>query len=103
MTRDELITAIRTAGLTVGTNISGVTLVGSPSTPGIAHITLEEMARLADTLVAAERETKDALLRQAWAVIRWQCFGECRTEGVEGLPTPSEVDIAIRQHLKETK
>ena len=56
MTRDELTTAIRAAGLTVGTNISGVTLVGSPSTPGIAHITLEEMARLADTLVAAERE-----------------------------------------------
>lgn len=44
-----------------------------------------------------------ALLRQAWAVIRWQCFGECRTEGVEGLPTPSEIDAAIREHLKETK
>ena len=51
----------------------------------------------------ADNEAKDVLLRQAWAVIRWQCFGECRTEGVEGLPTPSEVDVAIRQHLKETK
>lgn len=47
----------------------------------------------------AEAEAKDALLRQAWAVIRWQCFGECRTEGVDGLPTPSEIDAAIRQHL----
>jgi hypothetical protein len=44
-----------------------------------------------------------ALLRQAWAVIRWQCFGECRTEGVDGLPTPSEVDIAIREHLNKSK
>lgn len=44
-----------------------------------------------------------ALLRQAWAVIRWQCLGECRTEGVEGLPTPSEVDIAIRRHLNKSK
>jgi hypothetical protein len=51
----------------------------------------------------AENEAKDVLLRQAWAVIRWQCFGECRTDGVEGLPTPSEIDAAIRQHLKETK
>lgn len=42
-----------------------------------------------------------ALLRQAWAVIRWQCFGECRTDGVEGLPSPSETDSAIRQHLGE--
>lgn len=47
----------------------------------------------------AENAAKDALLRQAWAVIRWQCFGECRTEGVDGLPTPSEIDAAIRQHL----
>lgn len=46
-----------------------------------------------------ENEAKDSLLRQAWAVIRWQCFGECRTEGVDGLPTPSEIDAAIRQHL----
>lgn len=44
-----------------------------------------------------------ALLRQAWAVIRWQCFGECRTEGVDGLPPPSEVDIAIREHLNKSK
>lgn len=47
----------------------------------------------------AENAAKDALLRQAWAVIRWQCFGECRTEGVDGLPTPNEIDAAIRQHL----
>lgn len=48
-----------------------------------------------------DNEAKDALLRQAWAVIRGQCFGECRTEGVDGLPTPSEVDTAIREHLNK--
>lgn len=41
------------------------------------------------------------LLRQAWAVIRWQCFGECRTEGVDGLSTPSEIDAALREHLNK--
>lgn len=35
------------AGLKVGTNISGVTLVGSPSTPGLAHISIDEMERFA--------------------------------------------------------
>lgn len=56
MTRNEIIKLAREAGLTVGTNISGVTLVGSPSTPGIAHISIEEMQRFAALVAAAERE-----------------------------------------------
>ena len=44
------------AGLTVGTNISGVTLVGSPSTLGIAHITIEELERFAALVRAAALE-----------------------------------------------
>ena len=49
----NVIELCKRAGLTVGTNISGVTLVGSPSTPGIAHITVEELERFA-TLTRAE-------------------------------------------------
>ena len=56
MTRDDIIRMAREAGLTVGTNISGVMLVGSPSTPGIAHIDLDEMQRFAALVAAAERE-----------------------------------------------
>ena len=43
----SIIDLAKQSGLTVGTNISGVTLVGSPSTPGIAHITTEELERFA--------------------------------------------------------
>lgn len=42
---DHIIKAAKDAGLTSGTNISGVQLVGSPSYPGLAHITVEEMGR----------------------------------------------------------
>jgi len=56
MTRDDIIRMAREAGLTVGTNISGVMLVGSPSTPGIAHIDIDEMQRFAALVAAAERE-----------------------------------------------
>lgn len=44
---------------------------------------------------------KDALIRRAWSVIRWQCFGECRTPGVAGLPTAAEVDDEIKTELGE--
>jgi hypothetical protein len=56
MTRDDIIRMAREAGLTVGTNLSGVMLVGSPSTPGIAHIDIDEMERFAALVAAAERE-----------------------------------------------
>lgn len=69
-----------------------------PAADAKGHAYLSDSSAHIRRLVA-ENEAKDALLRQAWAVIRWQCFGECRTEGVEGLPTPSEIDAAIRQHL----
>jgi osmotically-inducible protein OsmY len=39
--------AAKAAGLKVGTNIGGVTLVGSPLPQSIAHITIEEMERFA--------------------------------------------------------
>lgn len=47
MNKDDVIRMAREAGLTVGTNICGVMLVGSPSTPGIAHIDIDEMQRFA--------------------------------------------------------
>ena len=55
MTQDRIIELARKAGLKVATNISGVTLVGSPldGLPAIAHITIEEMERFA-ALVRAE-------------------------------------------------
>ena len=43
----NIIELAKQAGLTVGTNISGVTLVGSPSTHGLAHISIDEMERFA--------------------------------------------------------
>jgi hypothetical protein len=47
MNRDDIIDMAREAGLTVGTNISGVMLVGSPLPTGLAHIDLDEMQRFA--------------------------------------------------------
>lgn len=56
VSREDVIRMAREAGLKVGTNISGVMLVGSPSTPGIAHIDIEEMGRFAALVAAHERE-----------------------------------------------
>ena len=60
MSRDDIIRMAREAGLRVGTNISGVTLVGSPAEVGLNHLTIDELegfAALAITAaVAAERE-----------------------------------------------
>jgi len=61
MNRDDIIAMAREAGLTVGTNISGVMLIGSPSTPGIAHIDIDEMQRFAALVAAAEREASAQL------------------------------------------
>jgi len=56
MTKDDVICMASKAGLTVGTNMSGIGLVGSPADIGIAHITLDEMHHFADIVAAAERE-----------------------------------------------
>jgi len=56
MDREEIIRMAREAGLRVGTNLSGVVLVGSPAEIGLAHLTIEELERFAALVAAHERE-----------------------------------------------
>jgi hypothetical protein len=56
MTKDDVICIASKAGLTIGTNMSGIALVGSPAEIGIAHITLDEMHHFADIVATAERK-----------------------------------------------
>ena len=56
MNREQIIRIAREAGLRVGTNLSGVVLVGSPAEIGLAHLTIEELERFAALVAAAERE-----------------------------------------------
>ena len=56
MNREDIIRMAREAGLSVGTNLSGVVLVGSPAEIGLAHLTIEELERFAALVAAAERE-----------------------------------------------
>ena len=56
MDREEIIRMAREAGLRVGTNLSGVVLVGSPAEIGLAHLTIEELDRFATIIAAHERE-----------------------------------------------
>ena len=56
MDREDIIRMAREAGLRVGTNLSGVVLVGSPAEIGLAHLTIEELERFAALVAAAERE-----------------------------------------------
>lgn len=56
MTQDEIIRVARQAGLSVGTNISGVVLVGSPAKIGLNHLTIDELESFAALVAAAERE-----------------------------------------------
>ena len=56
MNRDDVIRWAREAGMRVGTNLSGVVLVGSPAEIGLAHLTIEELERCAALVAAAERE-----------------------------------------------
>ena len=56
MNRQDIIRIAREAGLRVGTNLSGVVLVGSPAEIGLAHLTIEELERFATIVAAAERE-----------------------------------------------
>ena len=62
---------------------------------------LKAEAELLAKHVGLKLARKDALIRRAWSVIRWQCFGECRTPGVDGLPTAAEVDDEIKTELGE--
>ena len=57
----NIIDLAKRAGLTVGTNISGVTLVGSPSTHGLAHISIDEMERFASLVLEEAANTVDAM------------------------------------------
>ena len=56
MTTDEIAKLAREAGLKVGTNISGITLVGSPAEIGLAHITIDELTRFAHLVRAQALE-----------------------------------------------
>jgi hypothetical protein len=56
MNKEDIIRMAREAGLRVGTNLSGVVLVGSPAEIGLAHLTIEELERFAALVAAAERE-----------------------------------------------
>lgn len=60
------------SGLTVGTNISGVTLVGSPSFPGIAHITIDEMTCFAALVRAQTLEEAAGMCEELDKEARWK-------------------------------
>ena len=64
MTKDDVICMAFKAGLTVGTNMSGIGLVGSPADIGIAHITLDQMHHFADIVEAAAREAIEQRLHK---------------------------------------
>jgi hypothetical protein len=57
MTRDDIIRMAREAGLYVGTNLSGVQLVGAQEDSGLLiHMNVDELERFAALVAAAERE-----------------------------------------------
>ena len=64
MDREEIIRMAREAGLRVGTNLSGVVLVGSPAEIGLAHLTIEELERFAALVAAAAKAEENEELRQ---------------------------------------
>lgn len=70
MNQEDITRMAREAGLKVGTNISGVTLVGAPlgDTPSIGHITIDEIGRFAFLVAAAERE-RNAQIADAHASV----------------------------------
>lgn len=71
MTKDDVICIASKAGLTIGTNMSGIALVGSPAEIGIAHITLDEMHHFADIVAAAERDACAKLVDDEMADYRY--------------------------------
>jgi hypothetical protein len=57
-------------------------LVGSPSTPGIAHIDIDEMQRFAALVAAAEREACEKACKQIGQHgIITQCVNAIRARG----------------------
>ena len=70
MDREDIIRMAREAGLRVGTNLSGVVLVGSPAEIGLAHLTIEELERFAALVAAAERNKL-----AAWMIERGYATG----------------------------
>ena len=90
MDREEIVRMAREAGLRVGTNLSGVVLVGSPAEIGLAHLTIEELERFA-TLVAAAERNKLA----AWMIKHSYATGHGDT--VEDLLKELEWQIAERE------
>ncbi len=73
MTRDDIIRIAREAGLYVGTNISGVQLVGSAKEDNglLIHLAVGELVRFAALVAAAERE------RLKWDGIH-SCGNDCQ-------------------------
>ena len=49
---EKIVELAREAGLRVGTNLSGIVLVGAPAEIGLAHLTVEELERFYDLAVA---------------------------------------------------
>lgn len=65
MTRDDIIRMAREAGLRVGTNISGIDLVGvRTSGIGLAHLTVDDLMRFAALVAAAARN-------RTWTQAHW--------------------------------
>jgi hypothetical protein len=90
MDREEIIRTAREAGLRVGTNLSGVVLVGSPAEIGLAHLTIEELERFATLVAAAERENL-----AAWMIERGYATGHGDT--IKDLLKELEWQIAERE------
>jgi 2-oxo-4-hydroxy-4-carboxy--5-ureidoimidazoline (OHCU) decarboxylase len=90
MDREDIIHMAREAGLRVGTNLSGVVLVGSPAEIGLAHLTIEELERFAALVAAAERNKL-----AAWMIERGYATGHGDT--VEDLLKELEWQIAERE------
>jgi hypothetical protein len=70
MTKEDIIRMAQEAGLTIGTNMSGIGLVGSPADIGIAHITLDQMHHFADIVAAAEREACAQIAFESYTYIQ---------------------------------
>jgi len=66
----------------------------------VSRTCLEVIFPTEPTPLNSNEKELETLLREAWSVIRWHCFGQCRTEGVEGMITPAEIDAKI--HVKLT-
>ena len=85
MNRGEIIRMAREAGLCVGTNLSGVVLVGAPAEIGLAHLTIEELERFAALVAAHEREACAAICDRFQArdvgMQPAECAGAIRARG----------------------